>query len=175
MRQHLKHIKTTRKVLADGTTRTHHYHRKTNKKIAGDLGSPEFLTNYLAASEPTKGRPLPGTLHALVESYFNSSAFGHLKPRTQQDYRKKSDVVGKLTREKSFDVRPSAALCWIADSEAVSCMICDSQFSFLTRKHHCRCCGGVFCNECCKSKISLVFLESTEPVRVCNLCLPRLK
>ena len=73
MRQHLKHIKTTRKRLVDGSTRVHYYHRKTNKKIDGDLGTPEFLANYIKACEPDKGRAPVGTFHALVESYFEGS------------------------------------------------------------------------------------------------------
>jgi integrase len=93
MRQHLKHIKTTRKRLADGSTRVHYYHRKTNKKIDGELGTPEFLASYVKASEPNKNRATAGTFHALVESYFQSSAFNGLMPRTQRDYRQQSNIV----------------------------------------------------------------------------------
>ena len=82
-----------RKRLADGSIRTHYYHRKTNKKIDGDLGTPEFLANYIKAGEPDKGRAPAGTFHALVEIYLQSSAFDGLKPRTQRDYRRQSNIV----------------------------------------------------------------------------------
>lgn len=56
---------------------------------------------------------------------------------------------------------------WV-DSD--SCMICYTQFSILHRKHHCRACGGVFCNEDSSNKIPLPDLGIPESVRVCNTC-----
>lgn len=56
---------------------------------------------------------------------------------------------------------------WI-DSD--SCMICYNAFSIINRKHHCRSCGGVFCNDHSLSRIPLVSLGIMEPVRVCDNC-----
>jgi len=82
----------------------------------------------------------------------------------------------RLLREKSFDVQPQRVLDWIADSEAVSCRICDKEFSLFVRKHHCRYCFNVMCDACSFQRRRLDILETEEPVRVCNLCalhLPR--
>lgn len=38
---------------------------------------------------------------------------------------------------------------WVDSNIILRCQICDISFSFFTRKHHCRACGGVFCSNCC--------------------------
>lgn len=76
----------------------------------------------------------------------------------------------RLVREKSYDIQPEEVLDWIADSEAVSCRICDTEFTLFVRKHHCRNCSNVMCDACSPHRRVLKFLEIKEPVRVCNLC-----
>ena len=39
-----------------------------------------------------------------------------------------------------------------------------------TRQHHCRKCGGVYCNSCSSKKYPLLEAGFTEPVRVCDKC-----
>ncbi|CAK9438826.1 uncharacterized protein LODBEIA_P30500 [Lodderomyces beijingensis] len=61
---------------------------------------------------------------------------------------------------------------WI-DSD--QCMICYTPFSMLNRKHHCRACGGVYCQEHSKNNTKLVNLGIMEPVRVCDNCYTKQK
>jgi len=49
-----------------------------------------------------------------------------------------------------------------------SCRLCNSNFSFFNRRHHCRKCGGVFCDECTQSRLRLKGIN--DPVRVCDRC-----
>lgn len=56
---------------------------------------------------------------------------------------------------------------WV-DSDA--CMICSKKFSVLNRRHHCRSCGGIFCQEHSSHNIPLPDLGITEEVRVCDNC-----
>ncbi|XP_013412068.1 zinc finger FYVE domain-containing protein 16 isoform X2 [Lingula anatina] len=58
---------------------------------------------------------------------------------------------------------------WIPDSEAATCMNCNSRFTFTRRRHHCRACGKVFCAPCCNLKIKLHYLENKDG-RVCRSC-----
>lgn len=37
---------------------------------------------------------------------------------------------------------------WIHDEDVVACPGCDKRFGYTFRKHHCRVCGGVFCDAC---------------------------
>lgn len=51
------------------------------------------------------------------------------------------------------------------------CGICEKEFDELDQKHHCRACGGGFC-EGCSSKTRPVPERGwgDEPVRVCDKC-----
>ena len=41
---------------------------------------------------------------------------------------------------------------WKPDKAVSKCEICDVVFSLLTRRHHCRSCGGIFCDTCSKDR-----------------------
>ncbi len=83
----LKHIKTTKHVLADGASVTYYYHRRTGKRIEGKPGTQEFIDNYARASK-SDSTVLKDTLAGLILDYKASSIFSNLKPRTRQDYDK---------------------------------------------------------------------------------------
>ncbi|GAB2298792.1 hypothetical protein Dimus_032870 [Dionaea muscipula] len=56
---------------------------------------------------------------------------------------------------------------WVVD--ASHCQGCSSQFTFLNRKHHCRRCGGIFCNGCTQQRVILRG-QGDSPVRICEPC-----
>ncbi|XP_078437860.1 phosphoinositide binding protein [Wolffia australiana] len=56
---------------------------------------------------------------------------------------------------------------WVVD--ASHCQGCSSQFSFFNRKHHCRRCGGIFCNGCTQQRMILRG-QGDAPVRICDPC-----
>lgn len=58
---------------------------------------------------------------------------------------------------------------WLPDHETDSCMACDTLFTLIKRRHHCRSCGKIFCGECCRQKAKLLYLDSKE-ARVCTNC-----
>lgn len=37
---------------------------------------------------------------------------------------------------------------WVADEESDACRLCEAEFGFVTRKHHCRACGELCCADC---------------------------
>ncbi|KAL5103157.1 RUN and FYVE domain-containing protein 2 [Taenia crassiceps] len=65
-------------------------------------------------------------------------------------------------------VRLLATARWTSDSDVNACSLCASPFSFSRRRHHCRNCGLIFCQECSAFKMSLP--SSSKPVRVCETC-----
>ncbi|VDM62136.1 unnamed protein product [Angiostrongylus costaricensis] len=44
-------------------------------------------------------------------------------------------------------------------------MLCNSKFSLLNRRHHCRACGRVACGSCCKERAVLQYMKD-EPKKV---------
>jgi serine/threonine protein kinase len=63
---------------------------------------------------------------------------------------------------------------WMKDSEVTRCMKCSKGFGLLTRKHHCRNCGKIYCHEC-SSRSSIIPESSyTTQERVCDGCWERL-
>lgn len=59
---------------------------------------------------------------------------------------------------------------WKPDSSAPVCDSCDVTFTVYRRRHHCRCCGGVFCNSCSNTYVSIPALHEMKPQRVCRAC-----
>ncbi len=69
---------------------------------------------------------------------------------------------------------------WISDSETKVCMsvACKStpegmggaMFTTFLRRHHCRNCGGVYCDKCTSHKMPILALGFITPVRVCDSC-----
>lgn len=62
------------------------------------------------------------------------------------------------------------------DKSCRVCYECDSQFTFINRRHHCRRCGRVFCSKCTANFIPALSTDPTnaredsEKIRVCNYC-----
>ena len=66
------------------------------------------------------------------------------------------------------------------DSTRKTCTICDSAFTFINRKHHCRRCGNLVCDSCSTARrvVKLPAVEkpseavavSNGAVRVCDSC-----
>ncbi|XP_071442053.1 zinc finger FYVE domain-containing protein 21-like [Hetaerina americana] len=59
---------------------------------------------------------------------------------------------------------------WSPDGENESCFHCKAKFDFITRKHHCRRCGQVYCKACCYVKEVLPRMCFVDPVRLCVGC-----
>eukprot|EP01111_Echinosteliopsis_oligospora_P012234 TRINITY_DN4164_c0_g2_i2.p1 TRINITY_DN4164_c0_g2~~TRINITY_DN4164_c0_g2_i2.p1 ORF type:complete len:387 (-),score=103.74 TRINITY_DN4164_c0_g2_i2:50-1210(-) len=60
---------------------------------------------------------------------------------------------------------------WAKDDSSETCTSCSTKFTFLKRRHHCRRCGGLYCNDCCSLLASLPQGYNTKSrSRVCNKC-----
>jgi len=67
---------------------------------------------------------------------------------------------------------PELKRYWMPDSNSRECYDCSEKFTTIRRKHHCRVCGQIFCNKCCKGDIpgNLIGYSSTTNLRACNYC-----
>jgi len=59
---------------------------------------------------------------------------------------------------------------WVKDKAVYWCKQCQTDFSIVVRRHHCRHCGQVFCGECTRNKRTLIKFGYVKPVRLCNKC-----
>ncbi|XP_043699421.1 uncharacterized protein LOC122650164 [Telopea speciosissima] len=66
---------------------------------------------------------------------------------------------------------------WLFDSAASACMLCSVRFHpIMCSRHHCRFCGGIFCNDCSKGRSLMpVKFRMGDPQRVCDVCCVRLE
>ncbi|KAI5651734.1 VHS domain-containing protein [Phthorimaea operculella] len=96
--------------------------------------------------------------------------------RNSQKYRAVQDTVNILKAEgykfpalKESDAMFSADTApeW-ADGE--ECHRCRVAFSLMVRRHHCRACGQVFCQQCSSKTSTLPKFGIEKEVRVCDTC-----
>ena len=79
----------------------------------------------------------------------------------------------KKARDEEVMVLPRAKR-WVKDDtrlwdgKFLGCQICNAEFDFFNRRHHCRVCGSLVCHNC--SKTLLLVEGYNAPQRVCTLC-----
>ncbi|XP_024939263.1 myotubularin-related protein 3 isoform X3 [Cephus cinctus] len=78
-----------------------------------------------------------------------------------------------MSWEAVEDLGPAPTL-WVPDHAVNRCMGCDTEFWLGRRKHHCRCCGKIFCADCSENSTPLPSEQLYNPVRVCSDCFSRL-
>jgi hypothetical protein len=71
---------------------------------------------------------------------------------------------------------------WVSDSERTNCALCKEPFTKVKRRHHCRQCGDIFCDNCSKNTKVVAHPvagipeknraknEKVDKVRVCRTC-----
>ena len=55
-------------------------------------------------------------------------------------------------------------------SDGDECSKCNVEFGLVNRKHHCRACGGIFCNKCSSKQAIIPKYGIEKEVRVCDTC-----
>lgn len=88
---------------------------------------------------------------------------------------------GSMAERRPSDMPPP----WQPDAQVAKCPVCETDFSFLYRKHHCRKCGRVVCSACSPHRITIPKEYIVQPpgmpidngggaevVRVCKPCVP---
>jgi hypothetical protein len=60
---------------------------------------------------------------------------------------------------------------WVPDDATSECGVCNRQFTVVTRRHHCRCCGNLCCNRCSSERSRVPERNIFKKVRVCDRCL----
>ena len=100
---------------------------------------------------------------------------------TRKQNQKPSDTIIIKQNKRYLMVKPRKILSWIDDNTVTKCYNCSTEFKLFLRRHHCRCCGRIFCYNCSNHYIKVpnyidmvpnkIILDKTEDkCRVCNHC-----
>jgi hypothetical protein len=82
-------------------------------------------------------------LYVYLLSYQNSADSNSVMDCTLNFNNCRSKLIVEDLKEGFM---PLAEAQWASDKEAECCKNCEAKFSVSKRKHHCRHCGGIFCN-----------------------------
>eukprot|EP01038_Epipyxis_sp_PR26KG_P007878 gene7878-10694_t len=74
----------------------------------------------------------------------------------------------QIDSKKQVDFQ--ASLGWADDKIVKECTKCSVKFSLFLRKHHCRCCGQIFCEDCANEMRIIPAISKWRPSRVCVSC-----
>ncbi|KAF0686522.1 Aste57867_21709 [Aphanomyces stellatus] len=61
-------------------------------------------------------------------------------------------------------VQPRRLSSWVQDDAVYACFKCHAPFTLVTRKHHCRACGRIFCNACSNQRLVIPGDYESTPV-----------
>ena len=100
---------------------------------------------------------------------------------THKQNQKPADTIILKQNKRYLMVKPRKILSWIEDNTVTKCYDCSEEFSLFLRRHHCRCCGRIFCYKCSKHYVILPEYIDAVPennsmkrpdgkCRVCNHC-----
>jgi len=112
-----------------------------------------LVEGYTPSAKDLWIRDLKAAINRLLEEHVRKKELVYMERKT--DYRNSVEQL-----------RPF----WVPDDQVTECSKCRSPFTVTNRRHHCRACGQVFCNDCSKEKLMLVELGYKESVRVCDKC-----
>jgi integrase len=73
--------------LASGEIKTYYYHRASGIRLAGEPGSPEFLSS-LARAQNSHGSRLAGTLAGLIRDFEGTKQWRRLAESTKKEYKR---------------------------------------------------------------------------------------
>lgn len=72
---------------------------------------------------------------------------------------------------EAIDEKNSAfPVLWVPDHAITRCQGCQIEFWLGRRKHHCRCCGQIYCGDCSQYFAPFPKESFMEPVRLCGSC-----
>mmetsp|Transcript_14721 Transcript_14721/g.22204 ORF Transcript_14721/g.22204 Transcript_14721/m.22204 type:complete len:323 (+) Transcript_14721:36-1004(+) len=76
--------------------------------------------------------------------------------------------VGKFSKEHREELSDFHNVSWEEDNAVSSCRCCGNDFNLTLRKHHCRGCGGIYCENCAPNNQQLPGIP--ERIRACLGC-----
>eukprot|EP01119_Soliformovum_irregulare_P020451 TRINITY_DN6621_c0_g2_i1.p1 TRINITY_DN6621_c0_g2~~TRINITY_DN6621_c0_g2_i1.p1 ORF type:complete len:800 (-),score=128.31 TRINITY_DN6621_c0_g2_i1:6-2273(-) len=120
--------------------------------------------------EPSKGfvlRQANTNVNFVIDDILNRACDIIAQKRFQSKELKQSSLEKSLRKDSLGNIRHPK---WMPDGAVSFCHQCRVGFNLFKRKHHCRCCGEIFCNLCTQTRRAIPQLNMTFPVRICDPC-----
>ena len=92
---------------------------------------------------------------------------------TYSELKNQKRVIFPVPAKSLDQVDPLSIVSSLAPPEwtdSPTCQRCRDDFTITNRKHHCRKCGGTFCQLCSSNEMPLLDMGINEPVRICDTC-----
>ncbi|XP_051818176.1 FYVE and coiled-coil domain-containing protein 1 isoform X1 [Antechinus flavipes] len=153
------HLERTQKELEKSDAKVQEYLDKLNQEVADrEKNEQQMLANLDDLNKTKKylEERLIELLRVIWELTPMNSTYGDKDALWQ-----KSDAL-------EFQQKLSAEERWLGDTEVNHCLDCKREFSWMTRRHHCRICGRIFCYYCCNNYI--MTKHSGKKERCCRAC-----
>ncbi|KAI8832206.1 hypothetical protein BC829DRAFT_408812 [Chytridium lagenaria] len=98
-----------------------------------------------------------------------------MKTASSSSLSSRESASGSSTPQNTFGSPSSPSIrvhppTWQPDATASSCSGCSKRFSLFVRRHHCRCCGKVFCDLCTSRRWNIPSASHFSLSRVCSPC-----
>ena len=79
-----------------------------------------------------------------------------------------SYIHSSSAKSSSTPIQKDDKSLWVPDEKADICYECGNKFILvIRRKHHCRICGRIYCDDCC---MKIPNENDNSELRVCNSC-----
>ncbi|BFZ16767.1 hypothetical protein BsWGS_19806 [Bradybaena similaris] len=159
-----------------------------DKPVLHDFSEPcsqpeysQSINQSLAAADGFDASQTAGVLNTKRPSSLDLPSQSEAEEQDQNAEHTASAETTDRTSEESADAKSAmyasdiqdnlghVAPFWIPDTDALTCMICQTKFTIWKRRHHCRACGKVLCAVCCNQKAVLPYMDNKE-ARVCIEC-----
>lgn len=85
------------------------------------------------------------------------------------------EMVSEATTALKKDVERDGSMAPLWKPDGDLCEICSFEFTLINRRHHCRSCGSLVCNNCSTHRVILPEIDAVHPSRMCTLCYSSLK
>ena len=100
----------------------------------------------------------------------NNNSTSPKTPQSQISDYNNNDGNNTPTITPGIDDEDYYAPYWVPDDASNNCSCCNSEFTVLNRRHHCRRCGNLVCKTCCKNTKLLINIDKNKAVKICDIC-----
>lgn len=156
--------------MADNYSPTVDLRREAEERLNNSLSafSESSSSDPGSRPRPTSVRSRSARLNPVINIEPSENLTPHIAKIAEKDYL----LNGSRARAESGEFIPPR---WIPDLATTHCTNCRSEFDWINRRHHCRHCGQIFCENCANQTLLLPpEFGYRDPERVCLRCYDQL-